>query len=373
MPRAADMAWGTVLVLLVLGGGLLELGPPGPTGQLGGGALVLAAVAAAAVAYRRRSPVLALVVANAATTVWFLLDYHGRLITLAPLVCCYALGAGRGWRAGAAGGLLTAGCTVLAVRFALDGGWFGDQVFNAVPLVAATTALGAAVHSHRAFAAGARESAERLARARTDQARREAAEERLEIARELHDVFGHTMAAISVQAGVAVHVMGQRPEQAAEALDTIKRISDEGLSEVRLLLRAMRSEGLPTATGGLAGIDKLLPTAGVPIQVTVRGEDRSVPVAVDLAAYRIVQESLTNVRRHAQDATKVRLEIDYGERLEIVVRDDGKPGEGSTTVGGHGVEGMRARAEKLGGTFTAGPVAGGFEVRCSLPIEKDLP
>ncbi|BFO19471.1 hypothetical protein SHKM778_58590 [Streptomyces sp. KM77-8] len=108
---------------------------------------MLAAVAAAPVAYRRRFPVPALVVANAATTVWFLLDYHGRLITLAPLVCCYALGAGRGWRAGAAGGLLTAGCTVLAVRFALDGGWLGDQVFNAVPLVAAVTALGAAVHS----------------------------------------------------------------------------------------------------------------------------------------------------------------------------------------------------------------------------------
>ncbi|MDV5149493.1 sensor histidine kinase [Streptomyces sp. SBC-4] len=372
MSRAGDAAVGTGLVLVILTGGLLEVGPPGPSGPVGWGAAALAVVAGAATALRRRFPVACLVVVNVVTFAWFHLDYHGRLITIAPLIGCYALAAGRGWKAGVAGGTLTTVCTVLTVRFALGGGWFADQVFNAVPVVAAVTALGAAVHSHRAFAKGAREWAEQLAEARSEQARRQAAEERLEIARELHDVFGHTMAAISVQAGVAVHVMRRRPEQAAEALNTIKRISDEGLAEVQVVLGAMRSEDLRTATGGLAKLDKLLDTPGVGVELTAAGEDRTVPVAVDLAAYRIIQESLTNVRRHAHGATRVRVELTYGERLRIVVRDDGRPAEVSTTVGGNGIEGMRARAEKLGGTLTAARTADeGFEVRCELPIRPD--
>ncbi|MFJ8011750.1 sensor histidine kinase [Streptomyces sp. NPDC096339] len=375
MPRTADVTLGAGLLLLVLGGGLLRVGPPGPTGPVDWGAFALAVTAGTAVAYRLRFPVAALAVVNAVTAAWFHLDYHGRLITIAPLIGCYTLAARRGWQAGAVGGLLTAACTVVTVRFTMSGEWLGDQVFNALPLVAVATALGAAVHSHRAFAAGARDWAERLAEARTDQVRRQAAEERLEIARELHDVFGHTMAAISVQAGVAVHVMQRRPEQAADALSTIKRISDEGLAEVQVLLGAMRAQDLRTATGGLAKLDKLLATAGVKAEVSVRGENRTVPVAADLAAYRIIQESLTNVRRHARGATTVRLELSYGDELHIAVRDDGRPGEEPTTVGGHGIEGMRARAEKLGGTLTAGRVEDGFgfEVRCALPLGRDIP
>ncbi|MFC0114688.1 sensor histidine kinase [Kibdelosporangium aridum] len=370
MPRAADIALGAGVIALVLATSLLEVGPPGPSGPLDAGAVVLAVVAGAAVAFRRAFPASCLVVVNLVTMAWFHFDYHGRLITVAPLIGCYTLAAYRGWKAGVAGGLFTAAVTVLAVRLTLNGEWLGDQVFNAVPLEAAATALGAAVFSHRAFAAGARERAERIAEARSDQTRRQAAEERLEIARELHDVFGHTMAAISVQAGVAVHVMQRKPDQAAEALNTIKQISDEGLAEVRVLLGAMRSPDMRTATGGLANVDKLLDTAGVDVEVVTRGEDRTVPVAVDLAAYRIVQESLTNVRRHA-NATKVWLELVYGTALEITVRDDGKPGA-PAPGGGHGIEGMRARARKLGGTLTAGPLpTGGFEVRCVLPIRKD--
>ncbi|MFD2765808.1 sensor histidine kinase [Micromonospora eburnea] len=372
MPRPVDIALGAGLIAVVLTTSLLRLGPPGPTGPLNGGAVVLAVAAGIAVAFRRWFPVACLVAVNLVTMVWFHADYHGRLITVAPLICCYTLAAYRGWRAGLVGGLLTAATTVVTVRLALGGEWLGDQVFNAVPLIAAATALGAAVHSHRAFAAGARERAERIAEARSDQARRQAAEERLEIARELHDVFGHTMAAISVQAGVAVHVMQRRPEQAAEALSTIKRISNDGLTEVQVLLGAMRSEDMRTATGGLAHLEKLLDTAGVRVDLRVRGESRTVPVAVDLAAFRIIQESLTNVRRHA-NASSVRVELSYGDELGIVVLDDGKPSDTSTTVGGHGIEGMRARAEKLGGTLVAGRRDDGFEVRCVLPIRKDAP
>ncbi|PSL55257.1 signal transduction histidine kinase [Saccharothrix carnea] len=372
----ADIALGAGLAAVVLGLSLLGVGPEGPEGPLDWGAVALAVALGVAVALRRRYPWPVLLAANAITLTWFHLDYHGRLVTVAPLIACYTVAAHRGWRAGVGGALVTAATTVITVGVTMGGEWFGDQVANAIPLEAAATALGAAVHSHRAFRAGARERAERIAQARSEQAKAQAAEERLEIARELHDVFGHTMAAISVQAGVAVHVMGRRPEQAAEALQAIKRISDDGLAEVQVLLGVMRSRNVRalTADGGLAQLEKLLDVAGVRVELSVTGEDRAVPVAVDLAAFRIVQESLTNVRRHS-DASKVWLSLAFGDgSLEVVVRDNGSPaGSGSSgpsPVGGHGIGGMRARARALGGELSAGPVAGGFEVRCSLPTRE---
>ncbi|MEU2133155.1 sensor histidine kinase [Streptomyces sp. NPDC018352] len=340
-------------MLVILAGGMLELGPPGPSGSLGWGAVALAVVAGVTTAMRRRFPAACLAVVNADTFAWFHLDYHGRLITIAPLIGCYTLAAGRGWRAGAAGGMLT--------RCSTPFPWWPPPPRSARPC----TCTG---RSRRGRATGR----SGWPRPGSDQARRQAAEERLEIARELHDVFGHTMAAIRVQAGVAVHVMRRRPEQAAEALNTIKRISDGGLAEVQVVLGAMRSEDLHTATGGLAKLDRLLDIPGVGVELALGGEDRTIPVAVDLAAYRIIQESLTNVRRHAHGATRVRIELTYGERLRIVVHDDGRPADVSTTVGGNGIEGMRARAEKLGGTLTAARTADeGFEVWCELPIRKD--
>ena len=365
-----DVALGGGLAVLVLGLSFLEVGPPGPAGSTGWGAIGLAVALAAALAVRRRTPVLTLVAVNAVTAVWFALDYHGRLVTASALIACYTLAAHRGWRAGVLGGLFTAVVTVLTVRFTLGGQWFSDQVLNAIPLEAAATALGAAVFSHRAFAAGARVRAERIAQARSEQAKAQAAEERLVIARELHDVFGHTMAAISVQAGVAVHVMRRRPEQVADALNAIKRISDDGLAEVRVLLGVMRSEEprTLTASGGLKHLDKLLDVPGVSVEVEVAGLEAGapLPLAVDLAAFRIIQESLTNVRRHAR-ATRVRLVLTRGASgLEVVIRDNGVGAGGGT---GHGIEGMAARAAALGGTLTAGPVEGGFEVRCVLPVE----
>ncbi|WP_158847390.1 sensor histidine kinase [Saccharothrix deserti] len=373
----ADIALGGGLAALVLGLSLLGVGPEGPEGPLDWGAVALVVALGVAVALRRRNPWLVVLATNAITLAWFHFDYHGRLVTVAPLIACYTLAAHRGWRAGVGGALVTAAVTVVVVRLTLGGAWFDDQVVNAIPLEAAATALGAAVHSHRAFRAGARERAERIAEARSEQAEEQAkaraAEERLEIARELHDVFGHTMAAISVQAGVAVHVMERKPEQAAEALQAIKRISDDGLAEVQVLLGVMRSENVRalTATGGLAQLEKLLVVAGVEVELSVSGDDRAVPVGVDLAAFRIVQESLTNVRRHA-GASKVWLTLSYGEdSLEVVVRDNGSPGvTQSTPVGGHGIEGMRARARALGGELSAGRLADGFEVRCRLPTRE---
>ncbi|MGR6970272.1 sensor histidine kinase [Streptomyces cynarae] len=356
---------------------VFAVGGIGPSGgddrPVDAGAVALAVGCAVALGLRTRFPVTTLLVADGVTLGWLAAGYPGRLITLGALIMCYTVTARRGWRWGIAGALVCLATTLVATRVWLTGSWFDDRSFNAAALIVASFALGAAIHYHRAFAAGARAHAEQVAQARAEQARREVAEERLRIARELHDVFGHTMAAISVQAGVAVHVMERRPAQAAEALTAIKRISDEGLDEVRTLLSALRgvpAPAVPSESMGLARADRLLETlkaTGVHTELAVRGAVRPLPAATDLTAYRVLQESLTNIRRHAR-ATAVRVAVDYGpSRLDLTVTDNGRGG----TPDGHGsgIEGMRARADALGGSLSAGPQpGGGFAVRCSLPL-----
>ncbi|MFE0327589.1 sensor histidine kinase [Streptomyces sp. NPDC003753] len=358
------------LTLVFAAGGI---GPSGGDDRpVDAGAVALAVGCAVALGLRTRLPFTALLAADGITLGWLAAGYPGRLITLSALITCYTVTARRGWRWGVAGALVCLATTSVVTKVWLTGSWFDDRSFNGAALIVASFALGAAIHYHRAFAAGARAHAEQVAQARAEQARREVAEERLRIARELHDVFGHTMAAISVQAGVAVHVMERRPAQAAEALTAIKRISDEGLDEVRTLLGALRGVPSPAApeSVGLARADRLLETlksTGVHTELTVRGAVRPLPAATDLTAYRVLQESLTNIRRHAH-ATAVRVAVDYGpSRLDLTVTDNGR---GGTPDGrGSGIEGMAARADALGGSLSAGPQpGGGFAVRCSLPL-----
>jgi len=185
------------------------------------------------------------------------------------------------------------------------------------------------------------------------------------------------MATISVRAGVALHLAERHPEQTVEALETIKKIGDDGLAEVRSILGILRSDddltvnGSRLPRGSLARLDPLLDAnraTGLDVEVRVAGQARVVPAAVDLAAYRIVQESLTNVARHA-NARRAEVEIGYERsQLRISVRDDGV-GQSGAAVAGHGISGMRERAAALGGVFHAGTLSGGgFEVRCVLPL-----
>jgi signal transduction histidine kinase len=187
------------------------------------------------------------------------------------------------------------------------------------------------------------------------------------------------MATISVQAGVGIHLLQRRPAQAVEALRTIKQISDQGLTDVKAILGVLRADSDPgqprTPRGGLDQLDVLLDpvrAAGVQPQLTVHGSARPLPAAVDLAAYRIIQEALTNVLRHARART-VQLDLRYEpERVVIRILDDGpgaSPGQaGSNGQDGHGISGMRERALALSGQFTAGPHPdGGFQVCCTLP------
>jgi signal transduction histidine kinase len=235
-----------------------------------------------------------------------------------------------------------------------------------------------ATANRRRYIAEIQDRAERAERTRDEEARRQVDSERLRIARELHDVVAHTMATINVQAAAAAHVLVDPPPQAAEAIAAIRAASKEGLRELRTILNVLRQaddQDPVQPTPGLGQLDVLVGTvrrAGLATEVRGVGELPPLPSAVDVAAYRIIQESLTNVLRHAGPATAtVELAVRDG-RLCVHVGDTGVGARhrsgGAPT--GHGLIGMRERAASVGGTLDARPGPnGGFDVRATLPVD----
>jgi signal transduction histidine kinase len=214
-----------------------------------------------------------------------------------------------------------------------------------------------------------------LAQVRDAETRQRVSEERLRIAREVHDILAHNISLINVQAGTALHRAHRSEEDAYRALDTIKQVSQNTLGELRSLLGALRDTGeeAPRApVPGLARLADLVASAtasGVTVNVEVIGERPSLPAGVDLACYRIVQEALTNVARHAGPA-RATVRVSYGEDEVVVeVDDDGRAN--GVFVAGTGITGMTERANALGGTVDAGPgPGGGFRVRAWLPLQR---
>ncbi|MEU9889776.1 sensor histidine kinase [Sphaerisporangium sp. NPDC051011] len=220
---------------------------------------------------------------------------------------------------------------------------------------------------------------ERLAEAEAQRARARVAEERLRIARELHDVVAHSMSIVTLQAGFGGLVVGERPAEARAALDTIETTGRQALTEMRRLLGVLREDGdqdaAPAPLPGLAGLDALIgrtARAGLEVELAVSGAARDLPAGVDLTAYRIVQESLTNVIKHA-GVSRARVALAYqpGE-LVVQVTDEGRARPGQALTAGHGLVGMRERAAACGGELRAGPLPrGGFEVAARLPCAED--
>jgi signal transduction histidine kinase len=249
----------------------------------------------------------------------------------------------------------------------------GDAIVLAIWLFVLMLLGGAAKIRSEQMAEVMKVRAER-ARAHEEQEKRQASEERLRIARELHDVLGHHLSLINVQAGVGLHLMDNQPEQAREALSAIKTASSEALREVRAVLGVLRTEDEAAPRQPALGIDRLddlTADAGLPVTTTVTGEKRELPPEVDRAAYRIVQEALTNVRKHAGSSASATIAVDYlPTALHLAIRNEGlRAPDKSDTSEGTGVTGMRARAESLSGSLEAGPVDGGYLVSVLLPTE----
>ncbi|HZA82059.1 MAG TPA: sensor histidine kinase, partial [Actinomycetes bacterium] len=245
-------------------------------------------------------------------------------------------------------------------------------------ILAAAWMLGDGARRRLEAIATAQQRAAELELARDELARRAVTEERLRIARELHDVVAHSMSIIAVQSGVGVHVLDSQPEEARKALVAVEATSRQALVEMRRLLGVLRQEaetrGSLAPAPGLAEVEALaaeVARAGVRVEVRIEGTPAKLPAGLDLSAYRIVQEALTNVVRHAGPAT-ARVAVRYGPgQVAVEVVDDGRGGAPGDQ--GHGIAGMRERAALYGGTLEAGPLpGGGFRVAASLPVE-DLP
>ena len=255
-------------------------------------------------------------------------------------------------------------------------GWLGGPSATMWPQLLAAGALGGYVAARRKWLAAERDRAAQAELMREEETRRRVDAERMRIARELHDVVAHSMAMINVQATAAGVLLAEDPAGAADAIQAIRGASKSGLRELRAILQVLRDAdpaGGPAVTPSLRDIQTLADAttaAGSP--VTVRADAPAVPLPppVALAAYRIVQESLTNVVRHARGASAIVTAGQDGDELTIEIINDGA--RGTTAFGdgsGAGLTGMRERASTLGGSLEAGPRAeGGFAVRARLPL-----
>jgi signal transduction histidine kinase len=338
---------------------------------------LLLAAGPLALVVRRRWPVPVLLFVVAVAVAYSARTYPEGGTGFAVFVALYtvAVTAERRWLVAAAGVLaVVLGVFSEAVLYA-DTMFPGEPVYVSVVTLSAVL-LGEAVRNRRAYVAQLRDRAERAERTREEEARRRVDEERLRIARELHDVVSHSIGVISVQAGVAAHLLERRPDKAAKALATIRQSSDEALGELHAMLGVLRQPDgrAPLAPApGLAQLGALVAQAegaGLQVAVTVDGGVGRLPPAVDLACYRIVQESLTNVVRHAGARHASVTVKAAGDALVVEVADDGAGtgANGSGNGAGQGIVGMRERVLALGGTLDAGPrPEGGFRVRACLP------
>jgi len=241
--------------------------------------------------------------------------------------------------------------------------------------IIAAIALGIAVGNRRAYVAAVEERAAQAERTRQQEAHRMVEAERLRIARELHDVVAHTISMINIQSRVATQVIPDPPPEGAAALKAITESSGEALRELRGILGLLRQPDdidQTAPTPGLGQLDALVEStrqAGLPTTLTVTGENRHLPPSVEIATYRIVQESLTNVLRHAGPADATVCLQYQADSLTVSIIDTGTNSSTTSEGSGHGIIGMRERAHAVGGTLSAGPQhTGGFQVTARLPL-----
>jgi signal transduction histidine kinase len=385
---ALDAAIAVAVTAVQLGATYADSSRHGGAGQVGTLSYVLLAVGGAALILRRRYPVGVLAVVLA-TTLWAA-GQNGRAIYLALIVAFFTAVLAKKRIAAIAS--LVIGYAASVWPFLMGESGHPSAVF-AVGLAAGLIFLLSAAELIRSR----NQRTAALARSRTEELRRLAGEERMKMARDLHDVVAHNISVINVQANTALHLMDRQPERARLALTTINEVSKQALVELRSVLGVLRDvdESAPRSPSpGLARLGDLVDTAaaaGLTVHVEPPDGPAPLPAEVDLAAYRIVQEALTNSARHSGGSTAmVRISQRSGGLL-VEVTDNGKgrpggsgsgsrsgsrsgSGPGSRTGSGHGIAGMTERAKVLGGTLHAGPRPdGGFGVRAWLPADRSEP
>ncbi len=368
---------GVLAFVLLLGGTSWMLRQPWPR-------LPLTLLIVVPVAFRRRNPVLAFYIAVAAAADQVLTRGHplGPFgPDLAIVVLLYTLAAYRPRRESVAGLAVCLAGSAVAIGAWMPGGahWL-NQVFAAAVIFGGTAliawVLGDSMRYRRAYYLALEDRAARLERERDAQAKIAAAAERARIARELHDVVAHNVSVMVVQADGASYALTGEPERARQALGTIAATGRQALAEMRRLLGVLRSGDEQAELAPLPGIDQLRDlldqtrAAGRTVSFTLEGTPRALPEGVGLAAYRVVQESLTNSRKHGGIGASVAVSLRYlADELVVQVTDDGRGAAAADDGAGHGLTGMRERVGIYGGSMQAGPrQAGGYQVTATLPI-----
>jgi signal transduction histidine kinase len=328
-------------------------------------ALILGTLETLPLLWRRQRPVAVVFVVTAVALATVAFDYW--LLPVQLAVALYTLAASSDSRASRVAGVTS--IAVMTIALAVTGyAEFGDSAARVVFLVAAWL-LGDSIGSRRAYVREIEEKARRLEREREVEARRAVAEEQARIARELHDVVAHALSVIVVQAAAADDVFDVDPRRAREPIRAIELASRAALGDLRRVLGVLQDgaeyEPQP-GIGRLDGLGEQVRATGLDVSLEFEGAARPLPAAVDLSAYRIVQEALTNTLKHA-GAAHATVRVRYGDELGLEIRDDG---DGvSTATGGSGLIGMRERVAMLGGRVDAGArPEGGYLVSAQIPI-----
>ena len=344
-------------------------------------ALSLGALIAVVLLAKKKYPLGTLVVCLIITGVFAVLLKRSYPATPGALIALYAVG-----RYCIRGTALAVAIATLVVGFAVA------EISNSVPsynlqnlgtlaTVPLAVLAGAWVRTQRTYVLGAEERANRAEREREDEARRRVTEERLRIARELHDIVGHALMSISVTSSVSARFVEEDPKAGREALETINTVSNSALEEIRRTLSLLRgaTEPLKSPGLGLADLDDLIQqsrTEGLPVTLHESGRRSEIPAIVGFTVYRIVQESLTNIKRHAKEVTKVAVTLTFTPNsLDVAVTNDGNPVEMLDRSGyGLGIQGMRERVAATGGRLnTTALPGGGFRVHARLPLKEGRP
>lgn len=332
-------------------------------------------------AFRRRYPVTVLFLITAAFVVDRMIDFPPSQATFALAFALHAVGSDveprrRSALVGWSFVIVTTGFTALG---AIVGQVPWITVFVMAGLVLASYLLGREVYTRRSYQLALERRAERLLADQERRARDAVRDERARIARELHDVVAHQMTVMTVQAAGARRIIDADLERAAGALTAIEQAGHDGLAEMRRLIHLLRDEDESTGTDPQPGLDRLQELAGqmtetgLPVELTVSGEPRPLPAGMDLNAFRIVQESLTNVMKHGGGHARATVDVEYGpDTLTLQITDDGR-GAATALAGnngaGQGIVGMRQRVDLFDGSLETGPVpGGGYRVRATIPM-----